>query len=243
MARIKCKNCGKVYRYETEGCCPECGAYNRPPRHGRVNADGTIYHIEDADYLEKRHAKPRGGKVCFEEKECHEEKVCYEEQGYYRTQEYYEEDPVAAASDVSAPVQNPYRQHRQKTAKGAVVFIVAFLVVVMVIFVTAFQSCRYEVSYVDEGIDPTLVEYTVLDGTATAYMQDAYNVENGTLWYVDTEGYLCSADSENIVCNDGLCTMEFSVGEDYQMADSIEIYCEDDWIHMMVDPTATVEWE
>ena len=83
MARIKCKNCGKAYRYETEGCCPECGAYNRPPRHEKVNADGTIYHMKDADYLEKRRAKPHGSKVCFEEKECYEEKACYEEQGYY----------------------------------------------------------------------------------------------------------------------------------------------------------------
>lgn len=243
MARIKCKNCGKAYRYETEGCCPECGAYNRPPRHEKVNADGTIYHMKDADYLEKRHAKPHGSKVCFEEKECYEEKACYEEQGYYREPEYYGEDSVAEASGVSAPVQNPYRRYRQKTAKGAVVFIVAFLIVVMTIFVMAFRSCSYEVSYVDENIDPTLVQYTVLDGTATAYMQNAYNVEYSTLWYVDTEGYLLSADSENIVCKDGLCTVEFSVGEDYQTADSIEIYCNGDWVNMMVDPIATVEWE
>ena len=108
MARIKCKNCGKAYRYETEGCCPECGAYNRPPRHEKVNADGTIYHMKDADYLEKRHAKPHGSKVCFEEKECYEEKACYEEQGYYE-----EENPTTGEAAFTAPTLNRIRQQRK----------------------------------------------------------------------------------------------------------------------------------
>lgn len=234
MARIKCKNCGKAYRYETEGCCPECGAYNRPPRHEKVNADGTIYHMKDADYLEKRHAKPHGSKVCFEEKECYEEKACYEEQGYYE-----EENPTTGEAAFTAPTLNRIRQQR-KPAKVLIPVIIVSIVILVMSLANVLQSCSYEVSYVDENIDPTLVQYTVLDGTATAYMQNAYNVEYSTLWYVDTEGYLSSADSENIVCKDGLCTVEFSVGEDYQTADSIEIYCNGDWVNMMVDPTATV---
>ena len=43
MATIRCKACGKLYSYEKEGCCPGCGAYNRPPKRERVNADGTPY--------------------------------------------------------------------------------------------------------------------------------------------------------------------------------------------------------
>lgn len=31
MATVHCKACGKSYNYEKNGCCPECGAYNRPP--------------------------------------------------------------------------------------------------------------------------------------------------------------------------------------------------------------------
>ena len=77
MATIHCKACGAVYRYEKEGCCPNCGAYNRPPKRERVNADGTVQHMTDAAYERRQHAQ---GKVCFEEKECHEEKVCYEDQ-------------------------------------------------------------------------------------------------------------------------------------------------------------------
>ena len=77
MATIHCKACGAMYRYEKEGCCPNCGAYNRPPKRERVNADGTVQHMTDAAYERRQHAQ---GKVCFEEKECHEEKVCYEDQ-------------------------------------------------------------------------------------------------------------------------------------------------------------------
>ena len=74
---IRCKACGARYSYEKEGCCPGCGAYNRPPKRERVNPDGTVQHMTDAEYARRSKAT---GKVCFEEKECYEEKVCYEDQ-------------------------------------------------------------------------------------------------------------------------------------------------------------------
>ena len=46
MATIHCKACGKSYNYEKNGCCPECGAYNRPPRREQVYADekkGSVF--------------------------------------------------------------------------------------------------------------------------------------------------------------------------------------------------------
>ena len=76
MATIHCKACGKSYNYEKNGCCPECGAYNRPPRRERVDADGTVHHLTG----QERRSVPRGGKVCFEKKECHERKVCFEDE-------------------------------------------------------------------------------------------------------------------------------------------------------------------
>lgn len=45
MAMVQCKACGKIYDYEKNGCCPSCGAYNRPPRRERVDADGTVHHL------------------------------------------------------------------------------------------------------------------------------------------------------------------------------------------------------
>ena len=36
MATVHCKACGKSYSYEENGCCPSCGAYNRPPRRETV---------------------------------------------------------------------------------------------------------------------------------------------------------------------------------------------------------------
>ena len=74
MVSVKCKACGKRYDYYEHGCCPNCGAYNRPPQRDRVDADGTVHHLSDADFLnntEKRR-RSQGGKVCFERDECHE---------------------------------------------------------------------------------------------------------------------------------------------------------------------------
>lgn len=83
MGLIQCKACGALYRYEKEGCCPKCGAYNRPPKRERVNPDGTIQHMTDAAFEKRQHAQ---GKVCFEEKECHEKKECYEKKVCYEDQ-------------------------------------------------------------------------------------------------------------------------------------------------------------
>ena len=47
MATVHCKACGKSYSYEENGCCPSCGAYNRPPRRETVEADGTVHHLDD----------------------------------------------------------------------------------------------------------------------------------------------------------------------------------------------------
>ena len=62
MAMVQCKACGKIYDYEKNGCCPSCGAYNRPPRRERVDADGTVHHLTG----QERRSVPHGGKVCFE---------------------------------------------------------------------------------------------------------------------------------------------------------------------------------
>ena len=44
MQMIRCAACGRRYDYRQEGCCPHCGAYNRPPRREWVDADGTVHH-------------------------------------------------------------------------------------------------------------------------------------------------------------------------------------------------------
>ena len=74
MATVHCKACGKSYSYEENGCCPSCGAYNRPPRRETVEADGTVHHLDDRAVPTGR-MPGGGGKVCFEEKTCYEEQT------------------------------------------------------------------------------------------------------------------------------------------------------------------------
>ena len=60
MATIHCKACGKSYNYEKNGCCPECGAYNRPPRREQVYADGTVHHLDGSCPMGTRSATSGG---------------------------------------------------------------------------------------------------------------------------------------------------------------------------------------
>ena len=66
MATVKCRSCGKTYRYIGD-TCPSCGAYNRAPSREYVAPDGTVHLLE------------QGEKVCYEQKECYERKECHED--------------------------------------------------------------------------------------------------------------------------------------------------------------------
>ena len=125
MAMIRCKSCGKRYKYEVEGCCPDCGAYNRPPKHERVNADGTVQHMTDAAYEKRKKAQD---KVCFEEKECYEEKVCYEDQARRSSHEHAARTTNSAFNIPAASVRAKKQTAKKpRSFAGIVVILVALL--------------------------------------------------------------------------------------------------------------------
>ena len=132
MATIRCKGCGALYNYDKEGCCPKCGAYNRPPARERVNADGTVRHMDDASFA--RHGGG-SGKVCFEEKECYERKECHEQDArQYRTVRSQSGGQGAAPSFAAA-------QSQRRQAQGAArrVPLIGVSVVVLVVLSMAFN--------------------------------------------------------------------------------------------------------
>ena len=108
MAMVQCKACGKIYDYEKNGCCPSCGAYNRPPRRERVDADGTVHHLTG----QERRSVPRGGKVCFEKKECHEKKVCFEEQARKKPAQQAVQPDVRPAGSAGVYAVRGFGHHR-----------------------------------------------------------------------------------------------------------------------------------
>ena len=139
MANIHCRACGTIYRYEKEGCCPNCGAYNRPPKRERVNADGTVQHMTDEAY-EKR--QKDHGKVCFEKKECYEEKVCYEDQTRRRSHGSApkQSGPVPHSkfpATESAPAQQIAPRKKTSTVGCFMTF---FLIVILMIAVVTVAS-------------------------------------------------------------------------------------------------------
>ena len=99
MVKITCQACGRRYDYAKEGLCPNCGAYNRPPRRETVDANGEIHHLNITEEM-----TPPQGKVCYEAQECHEDavrKVRPRKGGGYRKRSLPHEKIAAKASDYS----------------------------------------------------------------------------------------------------------------------------------------------
>lgn len=122
MPTIRCAACGKHYDYHREGCCPRCGAYNRPPRREWVGADGSVHH-------EKNGATPRPGKVCYEEKECFEEQT--------RKPRKKAAAPTAQGSErVVKSFQKPFKAHSSRRGtqnSGAATALIAFALIIILL--------------------------------------------------------------------------------------------------------------
>ena len=134
MQTVRCAACGRRYDYRREGCCPHCGAYNRPPRREWVEADGSIHHGED-----RTQARPRPGKVCYEEKVCYEgKKQCFEEQARRPRSSY---SAAQFAKNSERVVKSFQKQFNTRYAKGkaqnngvaALVFTIILVIAIMVI--------------------------------------------------------------------------------------------------------------
>lgn len=118
MATVKCRSCGKTYRY-TGDTCPSCGAYNRAPSREYVAPDGTVHLLE------------QGEKVCYERKECYEHKECHED-----VARQVRKSPKPAVGEVAMGEKRVRRpkltpQKKEKTTerrKSALLMIVGILV-------------------------------------------------------------------------------------------------------------------
>lgn len=118
MATVKCRSCGKTYRY-TGDTCPSCGAYNRAPSREYVAPDGTVHLLE------------QGEKVCYEQKECYERKECHED-----VARQVRKSPKPAVGEVPAAKKTtrpPKRTPQKKTKptnqrKSTMLMIVGILV-------------------------------------------------------------------------------------------------------------------
>ena len=113
MPTIRCAACGKHYDYHREGCCPRCGAYNRPPRREWVAADGSVHHGTPS------------------EKVCYEKKVCFEEQ----TRKPWKK-PSAPQAASAAPKPSRIRYSKGNPRNNSLAFVI-IVIVFLLIFVLA----------------------------------------------------------------------------------------------------------
>lgn len=113
MPTIRCAACGKHYDYHREGCCPRCGAYNRPPRREWVAADGSVHHGTPS------------------EKVCYEKKVCFEEQTRKPRKK-----PSAPQAASAAPKPSQVRYSKGNPRNNSLAFVI-IVIVFLLIFVLA----------------------------------------------------------------------------------------------------------
>ncbi len=113
MPTIRCAACGKHYDYHREGCCPRCGAYNRPPRREWVEADGSVHHGTPS------------------EKVCYEKKVCFEEQTRKPRKK-----PSAPQAASAAPKPSQVRYSKGNPRNNSLAFVI-IAIVFLLIFVLA----------------------------------------------------------------------------------------------------------
>lgn len=129
MQTIRCAACGRRYDYRQEGCCPRCGAYNRPPRREWVGADGSVHHGEG-----RTQTPLRPGKVCYEEK------VCFEEQT--RKPQKKAAAPTAQGSEhVVKSFQKPFKIYSAKGKnrnRGTATPLIAFALIIILL---AIKTC------------------------------------------------------------------------------------------------------
>ena len=139
MVKITCQACGHRYDYAKEGLCPNCGAYNRPPRRETVDADGVVHHlnvVEDEEEVLQ-------GKAYYEQQECHEDtprKVRSHKNGESRRKSLSYEKIVAKVSD-----------HSKKKKNAKMAAIVAILLSVVTTLIGNLTAKRVEVVPEPEG--------------------------------------------------------------------------------------------
>lgn len=113
MPTIRCAACGKHYDYRQEGCCPRCGAYNRPPRREWVEADGSVHHGAPS------------------EKVCYEKKVCFEEQTRKPRKK-----PSAPRAASTTPKPSRIRYSKGSPRNNTLAFVIIAIVFLLIFVLT-----------------------------------------------------------------------------------------------------------
>ena len=172
---VKCKNCAKRYDYREHGCCPECGAYNRPPQWDRVAADGTIYHVSDEAFLDNTEERRRSmpGKVCFDRSE-HEHPTV-------KTRSKEDVDVAQFAAQIEKAVKRRAKTVKKSGKTAAIIAVlVALLPMLINICTLIFENVSSHIeplppSYITEGNDfgDTVHVVGEMNGVFTWWDEDA----------------------------------------------------------------------
>lgn len=148
MATVKCRSCGKTYRY-TGDTCPSCGAYNRAPSREYVAPDGTVHLLE------------QGEKVCYEQKECYERKECHEDvarQVRKRPKPAVGEIPLEKKAARPPKLTPQKKEKTPQQRKSSLLMIVGILVALVPMVMNVVSDLRDEAPRPDTVMESTPAE-------------------------------------------------------------------------------------
>ena len=187
MVMVKCKACGKRYDYKQHGCCPSCGAYNRPPQRNRVGADGVVYHMNDKDFLNNsaQRRRSQGSKVCFEQDVCYEEQAKKVRDG----SKPWEEPIKARGARQQKQAKTPQKKGKKKPV-GIAIALVAVVSILPTILTSCLNMVADVVGEVGIGIEEFFTETEVAKPghKGESYTYASYEAQIGEKFLWNDEG-------------------------------------------------------
>ena len=210
MVTVKCVACNKRYGYKEHGCCPACGAYNRPPRRDRVNADGTVYHMSDSDFLENKEARRRsqGSKVCFEQDVCYEDQARQVRHGE-KSWEDHLNDGIQWLQQQGRKRQGKIKTPKQLVAVIVVLVLVSVLPTILTTCADAINNMQISgpleeiISGVDAAVKPDRLPNSYYYESNEALMGETFEWWGAKTVVVESSIVLSAEENQAIVLVEG----------------------------------------
>jgi hypothetical protein len=176
MRHITCRACGKGYNYEVDGCCPHCGAYNRPPRRVTIESDGSIH-------------AAGGDKVCYEQKVCYEGQTRHRGKVSFSSLRRAEEKHPLDFTAVQNAGKSAYAKGKAVYKKGKQSAILAVVVAVLAALLPGWISSCSDSDTVDppsdyewsEEVDS--VTYQYVSAGSKFYWYGEQTLASGNLYF------------------------------------------------------------
>ncbi len=115
MQKVRCYECKKTYDYDEDPFCPQCGAFNQPPKASRINVRGEVERVDGLN--------ERGHSHSFVHAELHKEDAERRRSGLEQT--------IRSVPIYSKPAAR--KKGSEKQAAGSLLRVIQIVIFVLVL--------------------------------------------------------------------------------------------------------------